>query len=166
MVKDSKIPLIEAMVVVKELCEVSTGKEHEMVRVPIEMPINGIKIDYTSIILCEKGKKLEVQKEISSRNIETVEDIKSIDGICHITTFKEYIKNNRYISFDENDGNTIQADINDEYMFINDFFMSFINMRDHLKKNNELIKPDDLFQLLAITKNSYKDIKKDKVRTK
>ena len=44
MVKDSKIPLIEAMVVVKELCEVSTGKEHEMVRVPVEIPANGIRI--------------------------------------------------------------------------------------------------------------------------
>ena len=152
---DYKIRLEDAMIAAKEILELFTDINYEMIRLCVELPKeNGIG-EYASIVLCEQGRKKDIIKEVRETSITSVKDIKSIPGVCHLAIFSS-IRKPAFISFDDNDLERFaKADINAEYQYVESFLKSYIRYRGKLSKDTKSDRIYDLFEYLELYKAVY-----------
>lgn len=150
---NSKIPYIDVIVVAKDLCEYVKGKEQEVIYAQVTLK-DGEGFDkYLSTIICDKDSVEKVLIETTKLSGKTMEEyLNSInDDYCHIATFKEDTKR-RDIDFDLSSDSLIKANINEEYSYVDNFFRRFINFRNNLIENKQVVKRDDIYQyFLSLT---------------
>ena len=145
MKNDKTIPFTDVIAVTKDFCNLVHDEEYETVYVPTIVRKNeGIKT-YFSVIVCEKSAADRINKSIEDNSFFEANIISLGKDFCYITTFDSDKKHDR-ISFDKNDDCPIKASFSSDYLYIEYFFKKFIDFRNNLINNNEVVKSDDIFQ--------------------
>ena len=104
-------------------------------------------------LICDKENVEKALIETTKLSGKTMEEyLDSInDNYCHIATFKEDTKRHD-IDFDLSSDSPIKANINEEYSYVDTFFRRFINFRNNLIENKQVVKRDDIYQyFLSLT---------------
>ena len=89
-----------------------------------------------------------------------LEDYKIPEEYCHIATFKRKYRESHTISFDKSDDSFIYANYNDNFKYVENFFKSFIEFRNYLIDNNQVVKYDDLYQFYCSKITGFNNFKK------
>ena len=162
---NNKIPFIDVITVAKDLCKYATGEDYEVIYVPIALKDNNEINHYLSVILCKKEEVEKALVETTKQEGKNITDYTINSKYCHIATFPENTKRNE-VDFDMNSDSKIKANINEEYNYIDIFFKRFINFRNNLIKNKQVVKRDDIYQyflsLTGFNQNTTKKNKKSK----
>ena len=150
---NSKIPYIDVITVAKDLCECIKGKEQEIIYAQVTLKDGEEFNNYLSTIICDKENVEKALIETAKLSGKTMKEyLNSInDDYCHIATFKEDTKRHD-IDFDLSSDSPIKANINEEYSYVDAFFRRFINFRNNLIENKQVVKRDDIYQyFLSLT---------------
>lgn len=142
---NNKVPFIDVIVMTKDLCEYVTGDNYEVISVPIELIVNNSKEKFITVAACKKGEEKKLTTEILKNSNRKKEDFYLDDKYFHITTYESGVKK-EYISFDDSDKHSINFNPNEKYYYVEFFFKKFINFRNNLIANNQIVKDDDIYQ--------------------
>lgn len=142
---NSRLPLIDVMIISKKLCEDMTHEEHSLVHLLIKLNDGGELRHFVVVGACVSEDQEITEKKILENEGRKKEEIEFPDHFCHITTFDADIRK-REISFDNEDDWPIKANFNSEFLAHNYFFKRFINFRNGLIENNLVVKSDDIYQ--------------------
>ena len=148
---NNKIPFIDVVTMSKELCEYGTGEEWEIIYVPITLKENGENQKYLSVMVCPKEDVEKALLETTRFDGKDKEEYTINPKYCHIATFPEDTKR-REVDFDNESDSSIKANFNKEYDYVDVFFRRFINFRNNLIENKQVVKRDDIYQyFLSLT---------------
>lgn len=162
---NNKIPFIDVITISKELCEYGTGKECEIIYVPVTLKEEGMDKKFLSVVVCPKEEVEQALIETTKFDGKNKEEYVINPKYCHIATFPEFTTR-REVDFDANSDSKIKANINKEYDYVDTFFRRFINFRNNLIKNKQVVKRDDIYQYYLSLTGFNKDKKKKNNKNK
>ncbi len=162
---NNKIPFFDVVIVSKYLCEHITGERHEIIYAPITLKDGDKLNNYLSVLICKEKDVEEAIIEATKMNDKSIEEYSVNRKYCHIATFPENTKR-REVDFDVNSDSPIKANINEEYSYVDAFFRRFINFRNNLIKNKQVVKRDDIYQFYASLTGFAQDKEKNRNKSK
>ena len=145
---NSEIPFCDVLVITKDMCELINDESFEIVYRPVKLNDGNKIVDYTSIVATPSAKVEDLKSVIDNQNNIDKKDFQIPNEYCHITTYETEKKNN-FISFDYSDNNLVKAHFTDKYKYIDNFFSSYINFRNHLISEKQRVKEDDIYQYFS-----------------
>ncbi len=157
---NNKIPFFDVVIVAKYLCEHVTGERHEIIYAPVTLKDEGKSNKYLSVLICKEKDVEEAVTEITKMNDKSIGEYSINRKYCHIATFPENTKR-KTVDFDMTSDSPIKANINEEYSYVDAFFRRFINFRNNLIENKQVVKSDDIYQFYA-SLTGFADNKKKK----
>ena len=162
---NNKIPFFDVVIVSKYLCEHITGERHEIIYAPVTLKDEDKLNKYLSVLICKEKDVEEAVTEVVKMNDKPIEEYFVNRKYCHIATFPENTKR-KTVDFDMNSDSSIKANINEEYSYVDNFFRRFINFRNNLIENNQVVKSDDIYQFYASLTGFAQNKKKSNNKSK
>ena len=162
---NNKIPFIDVITISKDLCEYGTGEECEIIYAPVTLKEDGKAKKFLSVVVCPKEEVEQALIETIKFDGKNKEEYTINPKYCHIATFPE-LTTRREVDFDVNSDSKIKANINKEYEYVEVFFRRFINFRNNLIKNKQVVKRDDIYQYYLSLTGFNQDKKKKNNKSK
>ena len=162
--RKNEVRLIDALSASRQLCEEIDKEENEMVCVPIDLvEDNGDIKRYISLLICKKDEEVEAKTTLRKCVGMTKDEYIESNPYHHISTFRVEDAGREYASFDLNDDNPVKIELKEEDVILRDFFQKFNRFRNSTIENNEILKDDDIYQLLYIYRMGIKKARGEKV---
>ena len=150
MEKSSKLSFSDVISTTKDLCSCVTGDKYKVAYINLNLSDKGVLKEYTSVVACREEEYPDLVIDALSFDGCDKEKYVLDSKFCHIATFESYLYPRNPISFDMNDDCPIKAEINEEYGYLDAFFRRFIEFRNNLIENNQVVKEDDIYQYCLV----------------
>ena len=164
MEKSSKLTFSDVTSTTKDICKFVTGEDYTVAYIDLYLRDKGDLKEYTSVVACREDDYKDLVDEVLSFDGMNKDKYSINPKYCHIATFESHYYLRHPISFDSNDDCPIKADINEEYGYVDAFFRRFIDFRNRLIENGEVVKDDDIYQYFLVLSDGLERKNKPKLR--
>lgn len=144
----------------------ASGEKYDYEHFLITLLIDGKQVPYILMAAFKEKYRDSIFREVVRNNLKDIKNFRLSDRIHVITLYEEKYGNYESISFDKNSNFPIKDLFKDE-SFEKVFFNKFVDFRNYLIENKEIIKEDDIVQFyLSITGNFNKNKNSSKEKNK
>ncbi len=163
-----RLNMIQVGIVVKDLMNYATGEECDFESYPVILKDeDGKDVKKLALVSFKESDRDRVISEVNRNNGKSIDNffISPVTG-CLITLYDKGPKIGNFVSFDEDDDYPVKSMIPDDYSYAQVFFEKFLNFRDGLRRQNSVIKDDDIFQYFISVTGGFKKTEtiKDKIQ--
>lgn len=153
------LDLIKVCAIVAELMNAKIGEEHKFDTFPVELICkDGRPVIRHACVVFEEAKRDVLSETITNNPLVNEKDFKinTSDG-CLIALLDDDKLINKMVSFDAKgaDAGATMSLISSEFEYIQDFFNEYFSHVESSIRNNEMVKDDDIYQLLLLYIRRY-----------